>query len=699
MKKIIAGVCIVASVIGLNACKNSSSETKRLEDLEREALIHPRAQADSLMRLAKNIRNDEVTRMLELALKARDYGAAEEFDSSSMALLKVADFCRNRQPSKRLYNLLSYTENTFASNILYSSSSAEVDKPDSLLMRLSTLLNGFASKDVSEMAVIAYKKAIDYAQKAESPSRIPLIYYNLSQVYSGKGEPSSAAYYCRKALFAADSIGWSRDQSAFIYLTLGESYANLGDYESARKALGKGATVYDMLPPEDRATLYQNYGKIYSREGHRSEALVYFRKALDEIKRGNVGIDYSYYSILMQYVECAIPSGQNLPLLRRDINESIRFFGKLGDKDNELYAKVLLLKLALEEHKNDEVRRIIKEAVAEGIETNATTAETKLAWYKAMDAFYRLSGHLDKAYPYYHKSVELDDSIRGFTQKQYVANLGMSYRQDTTLLNHKITDQQQKSEIRELSWKYMTVMLAGAIVALGFAGYFIYSRRRRAMQQQQYLSNMNRLKMQNIRNCISPHFTFNMLNREILLSPENGEVYNRLMDLAHLLRRSLDATSQIAIPLSQELDFTQTYVKTLKECGKDFAFHLHVADSIDKDNTLIPSMIIQIPVENAVKHGFSGENKVDDREIDVTVGDTGTGISIEIVNNGMTYSPFDGDGKIEKGIGMQVIYQSLLMMNMKNKEKITFTISDRHREHAPGTRVSIYIPYHFDYSV
>lgn len=692
------GTSLAAAVFGLNGCKNDHRDMKQLESLEREALLRPRAQADSLMRLAKGIRNDDITRMLELAMKARDYGAAEQFDSSSAALLKIAGFCRNTKPSKRLYNLLAYVENTFGSNILYSSSSAEVQSPDPLTARLSVTLNGFASKDPSEMAVTAYKKAIDYAQKAESPSRIPLTYYNLSQVYSGKGEPSSAAYYCRRALLTADSIGWSTRQSAFLYLALGESYTSLGDFDSARRTLDKGATVYNLLPPEDRATLYQNYGLIYSSEGDRRKALGYFRKALDEIRKGHVGIDYSYYSILMQYVECAIASGRTTADIRRHIGESIRFFSKLGDKDNELFAKVLLLELATKEGKREEARHIMREARAEGIETNLTTAETKLAWYKAGDAFYRSSGHPEKAYPCFRKATALNDSIRGITQKQYVANLEMSYRQDTTLLNHKITEQEQKSEIRELNWKYLAATMAGALVTLCFAGYFFYNRRRRTLQQQQYLINMNRLKMQNIRNCISPHFTFNMLNREILLSPENGEVYNRLMDLAHLLRRSLDATNQIAIPLSQELDFTQTYIKMLKECGKDFTFHLQVSDSIDREKTLIPSMIIQIPVENAVKHGFTDEGDIN-RKLDITIEDKGTGIGIEIVNNGTTYSPFAYGGKNKKGIGMQVIYQSLLMMNMKNKEKITFTISDRSREHACGTRVSIYIPRHFDYSV
>lgn len=697
MEKLFIGLYIFLTLVLLNSCGNRPHSEEQLEELEKNALAYPREQADSLMKLAKKIRNDDVSHYIDTALKARDYGAAEQFDSSAMMLLKVATFCKRQQPSKRIYNLLSYVENTFGSNILYSSSSAEESSPSAWSVKVAQQLNGIAGSDASEMAVRAYKNAVAHARLSGSDSRIPLIYYNLSMVYSGKGEPSSAAYYCRRALFAADSIGWSTKQSAFLYLALGESYANLNDFANAKKALDKGASVLSLLPHEDKALLYRNYGKIYTQQGNPRKALPYFKRALDEIKQGDVGIDYSYYSILLQYISCSIDCDK-LPKLKDSIDESIRFFRQLGDRDNQLYAEVLQLKLALKEKNLGEANAIIRRVRA-GVESDKTTSETKLAWYQNIDAYYRLKGNLAEAYPIYRKAVVLEDSIRGFAQKQYVANLGMTYRQDTTLLNNKIKDERQESDIRTLNWKYLTATMAGTIVVLCFIGYFVYTRRRHALQLQRYLSNMNRLKMQNIRNCISPHFTFNMLNREILLSPENGEVYKRLMDLAHLLRSSLDATNKIAIPLSQELDFTQMYIKTLQECGKTFDFRLHIADSINPEKVLIPSMLIQIPVENAIKHGFKSEEKDAERIIAVTVLDKKTGIAIDIINNGETYLPFNGDKNARKGIGMQVIYQSLLLMNMKNKEKITFSISDRRAENVEGTRVSIYVPYHFDYTV
>lgn len=699
MKQFILLICITGALLAA-ACGGHPDRNPKLLELEKQALLVPREQADSLLKEARKLRNDEISRCITKALKARDYGAAEQFDSSYRALLDVTAFCLKQKPGRRIYNILSYVENTFATNVLYSTSSAQNSSPSPLVLRLSKKLNGYTSGDASEMAATAYLKAVDYAQKAESPSRIPLMYYNLSNVYSGKSDPATAAFYCRKALFAADSIGWSSKQAAFIYLALAESYVGMRDMQHAVTALDKAETAYDMLPPEDRALLFQTYAKVYSLQGKGNLALANCRKALDEIRKSDVGMDYSYYTTLMQYVDCAVTQRTSLSELGRDIKAGEAFFGRIGDKDNELYAGVLALRLATVQDNLAEAGRRVKQLTDDGVETKLATADTQQAWYRAVDAYYRRAGELAKAYPYYKKAVALDDSIRGFAQKQYVANLGMEYRMDTLKLNHKLSEQKQQGEIRTLNWKYLTATMAGVIIALCFIGYFVYNRRRRLLQHEQYVASMNRLKMQNIRHCISPHFTFNMLNREILLSPENGEVYKRLMNLAHLLRRSLDATSQVAIPLSQELDFTQTYIKTLQECGKKFAFRLHVDPAIDREHTLIPSMMIQIPVENAVKHGFTGEPCPEGWEIVLTISDRKDGISIKIVNNGEAYSPFSAPGtKDKKGIGMQVIYQSLLLMNRKNKEKITFNISDRRQENETGTCVSVFIPYKFDYAV
>ena len=111
------------------------------------------------------------------------------------------------------------------------------------------------------------------------------------------------------------------------------------------------------------------------------------------------------------------------------------------------------------------------------------------------------------------------------------------------------------------------------------------------------------VRMENIRNRVSPHFIFNVLNREIN-SHSNGYSEN-MRQLVKLMRRNLELTEHLCVTLDEELDFVHTYIDLeRKSMGDTFALSLHVDKTIDLTREILPSMMIQIPVENAIKHAL-----------------------------------------------------------------------------------------------
>lgn len=665
--------CLLAVVFLLFSCREQKSKLAEAVRLEKETvnlLSDSSERSDSLFRLARKIVNDSVTVCLDKARIAGRMSLDDKVDSALLLLKWPAEYLSRQEPSERIYNVLSAVENSYGGAYYY---------------------NGDYDKALSH-----FFRAIDAAYKANNPKQVPIYYSNISRLYDRKNDYPRSAYYCHQALFVGDSLKMSDEMRGFLLTSLGACYINMLDFPSAKRYLDKALTFVPHMTKDDLGYLYTYcsifyYEQLYfTGKGSWQQALYYAEKVLKINEKRERRV---YYNALNNYAFLCIKTGKDARKIAADLAECENYYVKTGNDDLKYAVQINQLFLAIREKQVGRAGRLIADL------SDKDVSDTEDGWYEALSDYYKMRNQAAPAVYYLKKSQNVIDSLRNVGMQQYQANLNFKYQRDTTLLNHKIINQQQESEIHELQWKYLTVAMVGILVALCFVGYFLYTKRRRTLLQQQYLTNMNRLKMQNIRNCISPHFTFNMLNREILQTPENGAMYKRLMNLAHLLRRSLDATRQVAIPLSQELDFTQTYIETLQECGKIFKFYLDVDDSIDREKTLIPSMLIQIPVENAVKHGFASENRPEDREISIVITDKTTGINIEIVNNGETYSPFGNGGMSEKGIGMQVIYQSLLLMNMKNKEKITFSISGRQKEGASGTRVSIYIPYRFDYTV
>lgn len=665
-------MCVLSCLM---ACRKQQPDVSKVTELERQALLQPPYVADSLLDIADKQLKDSVSTIIRMAIKARNLGAEEKYDSSNAYIEKVEDFCKKVKPTERIYNVRAYNENTKGVNLIYSSS---------------------AMSPLRDSAVRVLNKSIDYARSSKTEKRIPLAYFNISGVYIDRGQYALAAYYCQKAMVAADSLGFPIEQSFFLYSSLGDLYNEMGDYKSTQRIYDEVYPKINKLAPEDRVDMYKRYASLYEVMGDYSKALAYYEKALHGIKSVKIAKQYYYYRTLGSYSSVLIQRGMNLEEAKRNLKEVLAFYYKSGDEDNICSTEVSFLNLAVKQKNPSEAGKWLKK-IKEHLDISKLSLDTKLSLFQVLEDYYRWQKSFEQAYWYNKKVQTINDSVRSSRQQQYIANLSLQFQQDTTILRHRLLITRQEAEINTLHWKYVMVVFLGIIVILSFIFYYVYTRRRRALLYHKYVANINHLKMQNIRNCISPHFTFNVLNHEIQLNPESKERYNRLIDLSHLLRKSLDSTGRVTLPLSQELDFINVYTRLLNECGKHFTYTLEMDEEVDADKIIIPAMILQIPVENAVKHGFLKDDP--DHFVRILVHKIKGGVEIEILNNGVAYSPFTkADRRTSTGIGMQVIFQSLLLMNAHNREKITFTISDRTSEGKEGTRVRVYIPDHFDYS-
>ena len=106
--------------------------------------------------------------------------------------------------------------------------------------------------------------------------------------------------------------------------------------------------------------------------------------------------------------------------------------------------------------------------------------------------------------------------------------------------------------------------------------------------------------------------------------------------------------------------------------------------------------MIQIPVENSVKHALRG--KEGERNLWITVDRQERGIRIKITDNGGGYRP---DSRHRgTGTGMKVIMQTIQILNMKNKEAIDVAV---HNVTLPdgevGCEVTFLLPDKYDYKI
>ena len=193
-------------------------------------------------------------------------------------------------------------------------------------------------------------------------------------------------------------------------------------------------------------------------------------------------------------------------------------------------------------------------------------------------------------------------------------------------------------------------------------------------------------KLQALRMQINPHFLFNTLNSIAALVYVNPRAADEMLgDLSELLRRSLDSMEEQEIPLAQELEFIGAYINIEQ---KRFGERLRVEKSIPDDllKALVPALILQPLVENAIRHGaeaqrgpglISIEARQEDKHLRLIVRDNGRGL------------PGAGANSSERrGIGLSNI-QARLRGLYGEDQKFSFQ-----RAEPQGCQVDIRLPFH-----
>lgn len=205
--------------------------------------------------------------------------------------------------------------------------------------------------------------------------------------------------------------------------------------------------------------------------------------------------------------------------------------------------------------------------------------------------------------------------------------------------------------------------------------------REHELKEAAHRAEINALKAQ-----IQPHFLFNTLNSISASVPADQEHTRVLVArLADIFRYALHSTQQELIPLSQELHFIKTYLLLEKErFGNRLTFEIH--STADTDDALIPPMLLQPLVENAVRHGV--EPSIEGGEIMVACFAEGGLVHIRIENTGHPYAgPADrmlsseGVGLSNTAKRLEGLYGEKLRVSVNSRGGVAVALSFR----APGS--------------
>jgi len=174
--------------------------------------------------------------------------------------------------------------------------------------------------------------------------------------------------------------------------------------------------------------------------------------------------------------------------------------------------------------------------------------------------------------------------------------------------------------------------------------------RERELQSSQLEAQLALAQLDVLKSQLEPHFLFNTLNSIAALARNDGlAAENMTLQLADLLRSSLDAMGVHEVPLSRELTLLQKYIDIQQ---MRFQERLSVEMDIASNtlSALVPNMILQPLVENAIRHGIGPRRAPGHVRISSRV--VFDELWMEIADDGIGLARFDGSVPPE-GVGLR----------------------------------------------
>ena len=238
------------------------------------------------------------------------------------------------------------------------------------------------------------------------------------------------------------------------------------------------------------------------------------------------------------------------------------------------------------------------------------------------------------------------------------------------------------------------------ILLIMIGAYFLYvitvnvTKRQKNKEQEQLLlkNKILMLELQALQAMMNPHFVFNVMNSiQHYINTKNTSSANKVLTgFAKLIRKNLEICTKSYINLAEELEYLNLYLSLEKyRFGEKFNYSINIDNSLDAEDILIPSMILQPYIENAIWHGIMPKedggtvtvnvSKKDENYLAIKIIDDGIGIK-----NSLSYKTTKHQSR-----GMDLTKERINLLNKIEVKPVQLFIE---QDGNSGTIVTILTP-------
>lgn len=434
-----------------------------------------------------------------------------------------------------------------------------------------------------------------------------------------------------------------------------DNYLMMAELDSAGRYYRRTLQALQESDVQQLALTEANLAKVLSEQGDHAGAIAILEPSLARIKASGDG---KYYKALNTLAYVYHKAGRHEQAVA-GFTESERL-NQAGDKD-----------------------------ISTTLENLGFTAESLAALGDHARAYATMLQLEEQLHEYYARTA--NDEIlalekRFETQRKEQENALLRAENGTRRLN------EERLRNRWIAAAAFATLLAG-VLALLYRTYRARNQHARDMERVNgELERVNDLlRMRVLRAQLNPHFIHNCQNSAIALVKEGREqeALSYLQGLSKLMRAVLDHSVKDRINLEEEVDFLRQYLALEALRLQDLRYEVDAEDELLRDETLLPALLVQPFVENAIWHGLA--SKQGDREVLVHFTATNKGLRCTVTDNGVGRQSAVGRAGTERSYATELTQERLLLLTHRMQQRSSIAITDRHDDagRAVGTEVVI----------
>ncbi|MDE6340768.1 MAG: histidine kinase [Muribaculaceae bacterium] len=503
------------------------------------------------------------------------------------------------------------------------------------------------------------RKAVDYAELSGIRSDLPQYYGNYANTMRLAGSLDSAAIYYHRAISIADSLTLPEANYIPLYNGIAGVFSDMHDFDNGLIWWNKSMDIYGVMDQYDKFNTLSGLANLYYYKGDYRDAervLTRLDNLLDSIPESTWERMFNNINLADTYIRLG-RVGEAMPILEK----SSEFFTTRQPNPMVVsYIHTLLIRAATSAGDYAEGKRV----ALTHPESDTLRLEQHVARLKALEDLYASSGDYSRAYSYRTRHDAVQDSLRSYKLRQRISALNLLYQRDRRILNLQTENTRQSAHIYKLI-AAVAIAVAVIVVLVLMSMMRRYNARKR---EDRMMNKIIKLREENLRNRVTPHFIYNALNQELFRKTHGEE--SHLESLLNLIRRQQYAMSDILIPFAEELRFVDDYIDVIGANCKGRLRYTCLIDPVIDTGLLFPSMALQILVENAFKHGFRSLPAEVDRRLEIEMRpEKDNRVSVTVTNNcGPDHTDTD-----HKGTGLRVLLETMRLIKEKYHEEITFS--------------------------